>query len=415
MTEPMPGPLRMRRAAMSLITLLGGVSLAVIPAATVSISSRLFTVEDQGVLAVAVLVATFAGQLTFAVVVESRLSSAATERRVVFPLWLAAISVLTALVLAIIPPNAIALAIGLPILIAALEVGRGVSVAERLDRREIAASVAVGLGALIGVLAGLAGQQWALIPLVVGIAVATCVRCLPVTHRASRPEPAVMGWVVADTAITGVIYPLLNTMILAFLGSADAVLFTSIATVSGLLAIPLNFMRLRLLKEHSRLDIVVSGASVLAAVVALLVLEFTGVFAFVFGEAWTESATLVPLLLACAWRAASLATTIPFAALRRAGEVRLVTGLRAAVSVLTFALAALGLAAQSLSAVFLGLLAAELASAVVYEVARRRRLARGIREAAAAEGRAGRTAEAADATDADAPDADAALEPGGDA
>ena len=410
MTEPMPGPLRMRRAAMSLITLLGGVSLAVIPAATVSISSRLFTVEEQGVLAVAVLVATFAGQLTFAVVVESRLSSAATERRVVFPLWLAAISVLTALVLAIIPPNAIALAIGLPILIAALEVGRGVSVAERLDRREIAASVAVGLGALIGVLAGFAGQQWALIPLVVGIAVATCVRCLPVMHRASRPEPAVMGWVVADTAITGVIYPLLNTMILAFLGSADAVLFTSIATVSGLLAIPLNFMRLRLLKEHSRLDIVVSGASVLAAVVALLVLEFTGVFAFVFGEAWTESATLVPLLLACAWRAASLATTIPFAALRRAGEVRLVTGLRAAVSVLTFALAALGLAAQSLSAVFLGLLAAELASAVVYEVARRRRLARGIREAAAAEGRAGRAAEAADATD-----ADAALEPGGDA
>ena len=238
----------MRRAALSLITLLGGVSLAVIPAATVSISSRLFTVEEQGFLAVAVLVATFAGQLTFAVVVESRLSSAATERRVVFPLWLAGISVLTALVLAIIPPNAVALAIGLPILIAALEVGRGVSVAERLDRREIVECVAVGLGALVGVFAGFAEQDWALYPLVAGIAVATCVRCLPVTHHASRPEPAVTAWVVADTAITGVIYPLLNTMILAFLGSADAVLFTSIATVSGLLAIPLNFMRLRLLR-----------------------------------------------------------------------------------------------------------------------------------------------------------------------
>ena len=382
MSEPMPGPIRMRRAAMSLITLLGGVSLAVIPAATVSISSRLFTVQEQGVLAVAVLVATFCGQLTCAVVVESRLSSAATERRVVFPLWLAALSVVTALVLAIIPPNAIALA--------------------------------VGLGALVGVLAGFAGQQWALIPLVAGIAIATCVRCLPVTHRASRPEPAVMGWVVADTAITGVIYPLLNAMILAFLGSADAVLFTSISTVSGLLAIPLNFMRLRLLKEHSRLDIVVSGASVLAAVVALLVLEFTGVFGFIFGEAWTGSATLVPLLLACAWRAASLATTIPFAALRRAGEVRLVTGLRAAVSVLTFALAAVGLATQSLAAVFLGLLVAELVSAVVYEVARRRRLARGIREAEAAD--AADAAEAADAADssAAADSAEAALDPGGD-
>jgi hypothetical protein len=384
-TESMPAPMRLRGAALSLITLLGGVSLAVIPAATISISSRLFTVDEQGFLAVAVLVATFAGQLTFAVVVESRLSSAATERRVVFPLWLAAISVVTAIAIAVIPPNAVVLAIGLPILIAALEVGRGVSVAERLDRREIVASIAVGSGALAGVLAGFAGQTWALIPLVVGIAIATCIRCLPVTHRASRPEPAVMGWVIADTAITGVIYPLLNTMILAFLGSADAVLFTSIATVSGLLAIPLNFMRLRLLKEHSGLDIVVSAASVLAAVVALLVLELVGAFGFIFGSAWTESATLVPLLLACAWRAASLATTIPFASLRRAGAVRLLTGLRAVVSALTFALAAVGLALENLSAVFLGLLVAELASAVVYEVARRRRLARGIREAAAAD------------------------------
>ncbi|MFC5790866.1 hypothetical protein EDM22_11425 [Agromyces tardus] len=383
MSEPMPGPMRLRSAALSLITLLGGVSLAVIPAATVSISSRLFSVEEQGFLAVAVLVATFAGQITFAVVVESRLSSAATERRVVFPLWLAAVSVLTALVIAVTPPNAVVLGIGLPVLIAALEVGRGVSVAERLDRREIVASIAVGSGALIGVLAGFAEQTWALVPLVLGIAVATCVRCMPVMHRASRPEPAVMGWVIADTAITGVIYPLLNTMILAFLGSADAVLFTSIATVSGLLAIPLNFMRLRLLKEHSTLDIVVSAGSVLAAVVVLLVLELSGVFGFIFGSAWDESATLAPLLLACAWRAASLATTLPFAALRRMGEVRLLTGLRAAVSVLTFALAAAGLAAQSLSAVFVGLLLAELLSAVVYEAARRRRVARVSRERAA--------------------------------
>ncbi|MFF2273358.1 hypothetical protein ACFVTX_13840 [Agromyces sp. NPDC058136] len=376
MSVATPQPRRLHRAALSLVTLLGGVSLAVIPAATVSISSRLFTVQEQGALAVAVLVATFVGQLTFAVVVESRLSSTGTDRRVVFPMWLAAVAVATAVVIAILPPNAFALAIGLPILIAALEVGRGVSVAERLDRREVIASIAVGLGALIGVVAGFLDQPWALIPLVAGIAAATCVRCLPVAHRASRPQPAVMGWVVADTAITGALYPLLNTMILAFLGPTDAVLFTSISTVSGLLAIPLNFLRLRLLKEHSRLDIVVAAASVGAAVVALLVCEVSGLFGFVFGSAWTESDTLVPLLLACAWRAASLATTLPFAALRRAGEVRLVTGLRAAVTALTFGLAAIGLGLQSLPIVFVGLLAAELLSAVVYEAARRRRKAR---------------------------------------
>lgn len=387
MTEPTPRPLRLSRAALSFTTLLGGVSLAVIPAATVSIASRLFSVEEQGVLAVAVLVGTFAGQLTFAVVVESRLSSAATERRVVFPLWLAAISVVAAVLLAIIPPNVTALAVALPVLIAALEVGRGVSVAERLDRREIVASVAVGLGALTGVVAGFAGQEWALIPLVGGIAVATCVRCLPVDHRASRPEPAVMGWVVADTTLTGAVHPLLNAMILTLLGPTDAVLFTSISTVSGLLAIPLNFMRLRLLKEHVRIDIAVSAASVGMAVVALLVLEYTGTLGFIFGSAWTESATVVPLLLACAWRAASLATTIPFAALRRAGEVRLVTWLRAAVSVMAFTLAAAGLATQSLIAVFVGLLIAELCSAIVYEAARRRRLARVVREAKTLEAR----------------------------
>jgi hypothetical protein len=186
-----------------------------------------------------------------------------------------------------------------------------------------------------------------------------------------------------------VIYPLLNAMILAFLGSTDAVLFTSIATVSGLLAIPLNFMRLRLLKEHSRLDIVVSAASVVAAVLVLLVLESIGALGFLFGSTWTQSATLVPLLLACAWRAASLATTIPFAALRREGAVRLVTGLRAMVSIVTFGLAALGLALNSLPAVFLGLLIAELASALIYEVARRRRLGRAVRGAAAAEAEPG--------------------------
>ena len=374
MTADLPAPLRLRRATLSLITLLGGVSLAVIPAATVAISSRLFSRPEQGVIAVAVMVATFAGQLTFAVVLESRLSSAATDRRVVFPLWLAGLALVAAVVIALNATNPVVLCLGLPLLIAALEVGRGVSVAERLDLREIWASIAVGLGALAGVAAAFTGQDWALIPLVAGIALATLVRCLPVTHRASRPEPAVMSWVVADTAITGVIYPLLNVMILTLIGPGGAVLFTAIATVSGLLAIPLNFMRLRLLKEHSRLDIVVSAGAVVAAVVVLMMLELTGVLGFIFGGVWTGSAAVLPLVLACGWRAASLATTIPFAALRRMGEVRLLTGLRAAVSVIAFVLAGIGLALNSLSAVFLGLLIAELASAVVYELARRRRV-----------------------------------------
>ena len=375
MSISLPPQIRLRGAAMSLITLLGGVSLAVIPAATVAISARQFTLDEQGAIAVAVMLATFVGQVTFAVVVESRLSSAATARRVTFPLWLAALSVLTAIIVGFNSGSAVVLCVALPILLASLEVGRGVSVAERLDTREIWASVLVGSGALAGVLVAFTAQTWGMIPLVAGIALATCVRSLPVSHQPSRPDPAVMGWVVADTSITGVIYPLLNVMILALIGPAQAIIFTAISTVSGLLAIPLNFLRLRLLKEHSRLDIGVSGLALLGAAVALGMLEATGAFGFIFGSAWSLSDTALPLAVACAWRATSILTTIPFAALRRRGAVRLLTGLRAIVAAITFALAGLGLVTQNIVWVFGGMLVAELISAVIYETARRSRTA----------------------------------------
>lgn len=376
MTTDLPPELRLKSAALSLITLVGGVSLAVIPAATVSISSRVFPIQEQGWIAVAVLLGTFFGQVTFAVVVESRLSSAGTDRRVTFPLWLAGLSVLTAIVIAIEYQNAVVLCVGLPILLASLEVGRGVSVAERLDIREMWAAVSVGAGALIGVLSAFAGQLWGLIPLVTGIVIATIIRSLPVSHKASRPEPRVMAWVVADVSITGGIYPLLNATILALLGPVPAVLFTSISTVSGLLAIPLNFMRLRLLKQHSTLDIVVSAVSVAGAIVVIFVCEFLGVFEYIFAQAWTLEATLVPLFIACLWRAASLATTIPFAALRRMGQAKLLTVLRATVAVVTFGGALAVIALNSLSWIFAVLLAGELLQALLYEIARRRQVAR---------------------------------------
>jgi hypothetical protein len=375
MTMELPPELRLKRAAMSLITLVGGVSLAVIPAATISISSRIFSLAEQGTIAVMVMVATFVGQVTFAVVVESRLSSAGTERRVTFPLWLAGLSLLAAIAVAVQFENAIVLCVALPVLLASLEVGRGVSVAERLDAREIGAAIIVGVGALAGVLAGFAGLRWALIPLVAGIFAATLIRSLPVQHKATAPEPRVLGWVVADVAITGSVYPLLNAMILAFLGPLQSVLFTSISTVSGVLAIPLNFMRLRLLKQHSRLDIVISAGSVAAAVVVIFICEFLGVFEFIFAESWTLQATALPLLVACLWRAASLATTIPFASLRRMGEAKLLTILRGVVAVITFGAASAVVATQQLSWIFAVLLLGELLQAALYEVARRRKTA----------------------------------------
>ena len=374
-TDDLPPEITLRRAAMSLVTLVGGVSLAVIPPATISIASRLFTLPEQGAISVAAMLATFAGQLTFAVVVESRLSSAGTARRVTFPRWLAALALLAAVAVAIGYHSAAVVCIALPVLVAALEVGRGVSVAERLDGREFWAALSVGAGALVGVLAGFAGAPWAMIPLVAGIVGATIVRSMPVSHVASAPEPRVMAWVVADVGITGGVYPLLNTAILGLLGPLHAVLFASISTVSGLLAIPLNFMRLRLLKHHAPLDILLSAVSTFGALVVIVVCELLGVFGFVFGSNWTISATLVPLIAACLWRAASLATTIPFASLRRMGEAKLLTILRASVAVVTFGVTLAVVPSGQLTWIFGVLLLGELLQAATYEVARRRRTA----------------------------------------
>lgn len=365
-------PSRARQALLSAVSLVGGVSLAIIPASTLSIASRTYSTAEQGSVSVVLTASTFIGQLAFAILIESRLSSSGTERRVTYPRWLALVSLMASLAVALFSGNVVVLCLALPVLIASLEVGRGVSVAERLDTREGWAAAAVGAGALLGVGVAYLGESWGFLPLVLGITAATVIRSLPVGHTASRPVPSVVGWVVTDVAITGVIYPVLNTLILVSIGPVPAVLFAAISTVSGLLAIPLNFMRVRLLKAHSTVDIWVSAAAVLAATILIAAMEFTGVLGFIFHGSWTVPATLVALTIACLWRAGSLLTTLPFAALRRNGHVRLLAVLRGACALVTFLAGVAVLPLHSLTAVFVVMLLGELLQAATYEVARRR-------------------------------------------
>jgi len=365
-----------RQASLSAMSLVGGVSLAVIPAATLSIASHTFTTAQQGAISVVITASTFVSQLVFAAVIESRLSSPATARRVVFPRWLAGLSIVAALAVGVFPSQPVALCVSLPVLLTSLEVARGVSVAERLDSREAIAAILVGAGALAGVVVSYLGGGWGLVPLVTGVAGATLVRSIRVPHQAVPPQPGIRGWVIADVAITGVIYPALNTLILLLIGPVGAVLFAAISTVSGLLAIPLNFLRLRLLKAHSALDIWISAAAVALATIAIGVLEVSGLLGFIFRGSWTIPATALALAVACLWRAASLATTLPFAALRRAGRVRLLTVLRGACALATFVAGAASVSLHSLTAVFVVLLVGELTQAACYEVARRRVLAK---------------------------------------
>lgn len=363
---------RARAATRSAVTLASGLSLAIVPASTLAIAGALFEVAEQGVIAVMIMVSTFSAQLLVGGIVESRLATVGTSRHVRVPRWLGIIGVIAALVAALTPPSAIVFAITLPLMLGALEVARAVSIAERLDTREWWAALSVGGGATLGVVAALAGASWAYAPLALGVALATILRLAPVSHEATPANTTTRRWILADTGITGIIYPVMNALVLALLGPAESVQFTAIATVSGALAIPLNFLRARLLKEHSPLDIAVTFGAVIAAALAILLADVWGLFALLFGDAWGASPLLGALAIACVWRAASLATTIPFASLRREGAVALVTVLRAAVSGMTLGLALGGVAWGTILAVFTALLIAEALSAVVYALAWRR-------------------------------------------
>jgi MFS family permease len=361
-----------RRGVRSALNLMSGVSLSIVPPAVLSISSNTFPVSEQGFVAVAVTSATFLSQLASGAVVESRLSSTSGRRFVAVPLWLTVLGVAAAAAVIAGFAAPLVVCIALPFLFGALEVGRSVSVAEGYAHREVGAAIALGIGAAAGVVAALLHQPWGLAPMGAGIAGAILIRAIRAPRSAEAPDAAIRWWVLADVALTGITYPVLNAVILALIGPAEATVFAAVSTVSGLLAIPLNFLRVRLLKEHSVLDIVVtSGALVLAGAV-IAVAELTGLLDLAFGVTWTVAATGLPLVVACLWRVATLFSAIPFAALRRAGKARLVMILRGASAGFTFCLAVPSTLLGQIWIVFAALLVGELILAMNCEIARRR-------------------------------------------
>lgn len=363
---------RVRSTVASLSTLAGGGLLAVVPATVLVISGKLYSLEQQGFIAVAVTVSLFVGQLASAAIVESRLSSRESSRRVNHPKWLLILVVIAALSITISGGNVVMVCIGLPFLLASLEVGRGVSIAEQLNGRELAASIAVGLGALSGIVLAFIDEHWALTPLVLAIVIATLLRSWRLDIESGAISRKNLRWILIDVSFVGVIFPIVNLLILARLGGSESFVFASISTISGLIGIPLSYLRMRLLKEHSPFDILLSASTAVLAIVSIFVADALGVFGLLFGSAWETSSTFFALALACGWRTASLWSTIPFARLRRMGQVKRLTLLRTSAVVATFTLALIAVQLGSVALVFGALLLGELLQALLYEMNHRK-------------------------------------------
>lgn len=364
------------QASMAMLTLAGGAVLSLVPATVLIVSSRIFTLEQQGQIAVGVMFATFCGQLAAGAIVETRLSQSKNSGDSIgVPRWLLILAATASLAVILSNSNVLVLLIALPLLLAAMEVGRAASVAEQKDLGELFASATIGMGVLGSLGLAFANETWALWPISVAIVLATWMRAKSLPRSSHSVDRRVLAWILLDTSFIGIVFPLLNALILFYLGPSAAVGFAAISTVSGFVGIPLSFMRMRLLKSHTVIDIAVSVIAVAAAFLAIVAAQLFGLLALLFGATFSNNDLLIPLLLACAWRATALWTTIPFAALRRGGLVKLVTFTRMAAVVITFALALLSLWFENLAIVFLALLCGEILQALMYEIAQRKYLA----------------------------------------
>ena len=342
----------------------GGI-MALAPVSFQAVAARNLDLHTQGLLALALGLGAYVGQLVGSWVVESRLATPSRDGEIPFPVTLLVASVAGGALILAAPLSTAAGVLGVPLLVAGLNVGRSVSVARQDHLRELMAGVVLLVGVVAAALRSFAGV-WSVRAIALACLLAILVRFTPTQN----PRPATSsarGWVSAETALVGVVQPLLNAVLLATVGPSGAIAFRVIATVSAAMEPVTAYVRVRLLVSWSRMQVLVGAAAELALFALIMVLAGTGTLEAILGSAW-HHVPLAALVLACLWRFSGVVTTIPFAQLRRQGLTTLVFRLRTASS-FWYALVTVPVALTGNTVmVFAALLAAELTSAAGYFV-----------------------------------------------
>lgn len=336
------------RSGVPLVALVLGSGLAaVMPLALLTLAVR-----DEGVgfgahLALGLVVAGFAAQLVGSAEVEARLPAKTSLR---LPTWV--------VVLAVAPvagwlggePTGMYLAVVVGLV--PLDVGRSLSTAQGRHRTELAVS---------GVLAGTIALAWSIgggaAPVLAGIGIMASVAIRAVDQRGGSVPGRRPGWIwiLLDTSVTGVVQPAVLAVAVAFMTPAAAVGFRTVTGVANVLSPVLGVVRLRLLSGAPRREMHPAVLGCCGLALALCAASVTGLFPAVFGEAW-QAVTTASVLAAVSWKLWGLASTFPFAALRRAGAFAAVFGVRVLSSVLYLVLCVAAVLTTSDLAVLLGAL-----------------------------------------------------------
>lgn len=332
------------RALQAVVQVVAGLGLNVFPAIFIAVYARIAPIDIQGVLAVSLTVGVYVAQLINAFMVEGRLATPAADHNFALPQWIAALSVISGGLLIFGPPVAapailVVTSIGL---MTGMLVARSIGMVNGSWQREgIAASILV-LSGLAALILAVRHSDHGVQVLAAGAVVATLTRYklrTPLRWTGMPPDIGKAGWVTAETAVVGSVVPAITSAVFYLLGPAASVSFRVISTVSGALEPIIAYGRYRLLAHGRKAEAAIVGVIFLVGLAGVLIGAFGGLGRLIFGPAWA-GVGIVALLLACVWKGLMLLSTVPFAALRKAGETTLVFWVRAASSVVYLAVAA---------------------------------------------------------------------------
>lgn len=356
------------------VQVVAGLALNVFPAMFIAIYARIAPLDTQGFLALALVVGVYVAQLFNAFIVEGRLATPGAEGELGLPLWVALFAAGSGALLILGPavaPSAVLMISSIGIMTGLL-MSRSIGVVNGEWKREGLAAGVLIVASLVALLLSVARNPHCVRVLAIGAVLAVLVRYRPrrtLPRLGFPPDVRRSSWVTAETAVVGAVQPAITSLLLVMVGPLASVTFRVISTVAGAMEPILAFGRYRLLAHGHRGELKTFVAVFLVGLVAVLVVAFSGIASLIFGPAWSDVG-VAAILLACLWKAVMLLSTVPFAALRKAGKTVLVFWIRGA-STIVYLVVSVGfiLVWQTTAAIFLAFVVAELITAIGYHYA----------------------------------------------
>jgi hypothetical protein len=356
------------------VQVVAGLALNVYPAIFIAIYARIAPIETQGFLALSLAVGVYVAQLLNAFIVEGRLATPDAKGEPFLPFWVVFLTVGSGALLIIGPavaPSAVLMASSIGVMTGLL-MTRSIGVVSGDWKREGVAAAALIVASVVALWMADQHNPHCVRVLTVGALLAVLTRYRPqrtLLHMGFPPDVRKSSWVTAETAVVGAVQPAITSLLLVMVGPAASVAFRVISTVAGALEPILAYGRYRLLAHGHRGELAPFAAVFTAALAAVLIAAFGGLGSLIFGPAWRHVG-VVALLLAFLWKGFTLLSTVPFAALRKAGKTVLVFWIRGASTVIYLMISVAFLVIwQTTEAIFLAFAVAEMITALVYHYA----------------------------------------------